>query len=63
MKDYSKRKAFYRGIPCYYNPCNDMLWGRNWLYEILLNVTIWIDINVVNIDEFPIWIEEDKDFK
>lgn len=36
MKDYTKRNASYRGMPCWFNPINDELKGKNKLYEFLL---------------------------
>lgn len=62
-KDYTKRKAYYRNIPCWYNPINDELKGRNWLYELFLGIALWIDINIVEVEGFPIYIEKDKDFE
>ncbi len=55
------KKAFYRGIPCYFNPDFGIIEGRNWITDRLLSVMIWIDINVFEVDEFPILIEEDND--
>ena len=63
MKDYTKRNASYRGIPCWYNLINDELRGKNWLCEQLLEVMLWIDINIFQVEEFPIWIEVDEDFE
>ena len=60
MKDYTKRNAKYRAIPCWYNPLTDELKGKNWFYEILLWVVIWIDVNLVEVDEFPLWVEMDE---
>ncbi len=57
------KKAYYRKIPIYFNPENNQITGRNWFYEILLNINIWIDIKIVGIEEFPILMEEDKDKK
>lgn len=59
-EDGYKVKAYYREIPCYFNPLNNQIWGRNDFYEILLQIAIWIDINIVLVDEFPVWIEKDE---
>jgi hypothetical protein len=53
------KKAKYRNIPCLYNNVNDELIGTNWFYNILLDIIIWIDINIFQIEEFPLWIEVD----
>jgi hypothetical protein len=60
MKDYTKRNASYRGIPCWFNPINDELKGKNKLYEFLLVIMLWIDINIFEVEEFPIWVEVDE---
>ena len=60
MKDYTKRKARYRGIPCYWNPVNDEIVGRNWFYDKLIDIMIWIDLVIIDVDEFPLWVEIDE---
>lgn len=60
MKDYTKRNAYYRRIPCFYNPITDELKGINRFYDWILSITLWFDVNVVQMEEFPIWIEEDE---
>lgn len=60
MKDYTKRNARYRGIPCYWNPINDEITGRNWFYDLLIDAMMWIDINIFDVDEFPLWVEVDE---
>lgn len=53
-----KKKAKYRSIPCYYDTETEELIGRNWFYDMLVEINIWLDLNIFNVDEFPIWIEE-----
>ena len=54
------KNARYRGIPCYWNPINDEIVGKNWLYDLLIDIALWVDINVINVDEFPLWVEVDE---
>ena len=63
MKDYTKRNARYWGIPCWYNPFNDELSGKNLIYELLLKIVLWIDVNILEVEEFSIWIDVDEDFE
>lgn len=56
MKKYTHYAKFY-GIPCYFNADTDELDGRNWFYEKLLLVAIWIESNFPSNDYgFPIKI-------
>lgn len=60
------KRAYYRRIPIYYDPCTEEVKGRNWFYNILLDIMIWIDFNIIfrifESDGFPIWVEiDDKD--
>ena len=32
----------------------------NWLYDLLIDIALWVDINVINVDEFPLWVEVDE---
>ncbi len=59
MKDHTKRNATYRFIPCWFNPITDELIGKNKFYNFILGIMLWIDININEVDEFPIWIEID----
>lgn len=56
--NYTKRNARYRFIPCWWNPATDEITGKNWFYDFLIDVMLWIDINIVQVDEFPLWVEE-----
>lgn len=53
------RKAYYRWIPAYFDLTTNKLMGRNGFYDILLNISIWIDLNILNVEEIPVWFEED----
>jgi hypothetical protein len=53
------KKAYYRGIPCYFDLDTSELVGRNWFYDILVDINIWIDLYIVDVEFFPIEIEDD----
>lgn len=55
------KKAYYRRIPAYYNEETNELRGRNWFYDKLIDINIWIDINIIELDGFPIIVEDDKE--
>lgn len=60
------KRAYYRGIPIFYDPCTEDIKGRNWFYEILVDIMLWLDVNILfmfnNDDGFRIWMEiDDKD--
>jgi len=61
--------AYYRSIPCYgkqmanelvegYNEID--LIGQNKLYDILLDLNLWWDIQVLKLEVLPIWMEVDE---
>ena len=52
------KKAYYRKIPCYFNIETSELWGRNWFYDILVDINIWIDVHIVQVEGFSIYIED-----
>lgn len=56
-------KGFYCGmsekslwIPVYFKEDEDGEGitgiGRNWFYDILLNIMLWIDVNIIGVQEF-----------
>jgi len=53
--------AFYRAIPCYFNISTNEIKGRSWLYDLLIGINVWWDFEVLNLQELPIFLEEDKD--
>ena len=53
------KKAYYRMIPCFFNPNTNELEGRNWFYDLLIELNVWIDFELLGIEELPIYIEED----
>ncbi len=59
MKNTSFKKAYYRSIPAYFSLETNELKGRNWFYNILININLWVDVNIIQIEEFPIMMEEE----
>ena len=55
IKDYSRRKAYYKSIPCYFNPINNELKGRNIIYDFLLNITLWFEVTEALPITLAIW--------
>jgi hypothetical protein len=53
------RKAYYRRIPCYFDVLTNELKGRNKFYDILVELNIWFDLTILQLEELPIWIEID----
>jgi|APSaa5957512576_1039674.scaffolds.fasta_scaffold15140_2 hypothetical protein len=54
------KNAHYRGIPCYYDINSGDLQGRNWYWDILVEIVVWWDVEIIEVDSFPIWIDEDR---
>ena len=54
------KNAYYRKIPCYFDDKTSELIGRNVYWELLLQMTLWFDVQIINIEEFPIYIEEEN---
>lgn len=52
-----RRNARYKRIPCWYDPVTDLLAGKNWFYDILVEIGIWYDVNIRQVEEFDIWVE------
>ncbi len=59
MKNTNFKKAYYRSIPAYFNLETNEIKGRNWFYNILISINLWIDINIIEVEEFPIMVEKD----
>lgn len=53
------KKAYYRRIPAYIDLDTNELVGRNGFYNWLIGINLWIDVNLVGIVEFPVYVEED----
>ncbi len=54
------KNASYRGIPCWYNPINEEVRGKNWFYDNLISILILVDVYLLQVEEFKLWVEVDK---
>lgn len=54
------KKARYFGIPCYFNPETTDLRGRNKFYSFLLEIALWVDINIIGVEGFVIHIKDEN---
>jgi len=55
------KRGYYHGIPVYANVLTGSgveIEGRNWFYNILVDIMIWIDVEIIMVDGFDVWIEE-----
>jgi len=59
-KSYTQKNSSYRGIPCWYNPVNDEIRGKNWFYDLMVSACLWFDEKVLALDSFPIWVDVDE---
>lgn len=59
MKKPGYKKAYYRSIPAYFNPDTNDIYGRNWICDVLIEINLWIDVEIVGVDEFPILVKDD----
>lgn len=55
------KEAYYHKIPCKFNPETGELYGKNWFYEILVDICLWWDVYISNKEEFEITILESLD--
>jgi hypothetical protein len=54
------RNASYRGIPCWYNPINEEVIGKNWMYDKIISFLIFVDVYLLEVEEFKLWVEVDQ---
>lgn len=52
------KNAKYRGIPCLFDENTGEMKDINLFYSFLIDIAMWIDINIFEVEEFPIWIED-----
>ncbi len=60
-KNKGFKKAFQRKIPCYYNEETHEIKGRNWFYDQLVGINIFIDFEILGIVELPILVKIDDE--
>ena len=51
------RTAKYHGCKCYFDDETNELQGRNWLWDWLVSINLWLDLNVFGLEELPVWID------
>lgn len=61
MKDRTKLNAKYYFIPCWYNSLIDEISGKNKFWDVLLDIAIWYDVDVLQKQEFSLWVEDLND--
>lgn len=55
------KKAYYRSIPAYFNPDTGELVGRSWIWNLLVDLNLFIDLTVLSLPEVPIeYLDEDE---
>lgn len=57
------KKGHYRGVPIFMDLTTGEVEGRNWFYDILVDINLFIDTEVLQLEELPIWMEVDDDEK
>ena len=55
------RKAKYHGIPCTFNDETNGLYGKNWFWDKLVDLNLWLDTNFFMVEVFDLWIEIPED--
>lgn len=53
------KKATYRSIPCFFNTETGDIKGQNKFYDLMLDIMIWLDVNVFEVDGFPVFVEKE----
>lgn len=59
MSEYKNAK--YRGWPCWYDPIDSEIIGKNWFYSIMIDINIWLDVEIFQVEAFPIEIEDEDE--
>jgi hypothetical protein len=57
MESYTHRAKIY-GFECYFNENTGEVQGTNWFNEKMIDVFIWIDVNISSNEMFKIEIIE-----
>lgn len=56
--------GYYHNIPVWVKGGEDGgvdMMGKNWFWDKLVDFNIWLDINVFEVEQFPIYINFDND--
>lgn len=59
-KEEGWRFAKYSGIPCYFHLWDNILVGRNWFYNLLLDFQLFYDVEIRFTQTFKIELIEDE---
>ena len=57
------KRGYYRRIPIYARESTAFgveLEGRNWFYGLLVDFMLFVDTEILMVEGFDIWIEEDN---
>lgn len=52
-------KARYNGLKVYYDLETQEIWGRNFFWAVLVNLSLWIDVKILGLEFVDITMEED----
>lgn len=58
MKGEGFKLAFYRKIPAYYNESTHEIIGRNWIFDKLIAINVFVDFKLIGIEYLPILVKE-----
>lgn len=62
MKSPFTHYAKFYSIPCYWNNDTNELKGRNWFYDFLLTIAVWIEFEFpTNDNGFPVQLGKKLD--
>ena len=53
----ARYSELYR-IPIWYKEETEEIVGRNWFYDLILDIVVWIDVEIIRIESFDILVEE-----
>lgn len=57
MKEEFTHHAKFYGIPCYWNDETNNIKGKNFVFDIVLTIAVWIEFEFpTNDDGFPVLI-------
>lgn len=59
-----KRNGSYRGIPIHIvsiTGTETEFYGTNWFYDILVDLNLWWDCSVLQLEDLPIWVDVDEE--
>jgi len=54
------KNGHYRWLPIWYDEETEEIMGRNPISDIVLDILVWFDIEILEIEEIPIWIDVEE---